>query len=115
MKAPSTTPGFDSGLCKTIGGNGLRHSATVPQTEATLFSRPRHKSKPSQGDRILSLLQQYPGATAAEVNRFGDCKDLYEASRRLPELERRGLCRRGDVRICRVTGRPSQTWYPTNK
>ncbi len=60
---------------------------------------------------VLSAVRALPGGTSAELAQvFG--LDRHAVARRLPELERRALIRRGDARRCDATGRAALTWWP---
>ena len=63
---------------------------------------------------VLWNVRDKPGQTAREY----DSDDIFPGGvyhRRLVELERKGLVRRGTVRRCRVGGRNAATWYPTSQ
>ncbi len=53
---------------------------------------------------------QNPGCTAAEIAAATGL-ERHVPSRRLPELRDAGLVRNAEIRLCRVTGRNSMTWY----
>lgn len=55
-----------------------------------------------------------PGQTAAEIAAATGL-ERHVPSRRLPELRDAGLLENREVRVCRVTGRNSMTWYPARK
>ena len=57
----------------------------------------------------LDLVRRRPGLTSHELA-DGNVTLRYMAARRLPELSRKGLVRRGPARRCRVTGRLATTW-----
>jgi hypothetical protein len=63
--------------------------------------------------RLLCLAQvtRHPGQTAAESAQ-GTGLERHAPSRRLPELRDQGLVANGAIRICRVKGRRSLTWFP---
>lgn len=64
-----------------------------------------------QKSAVLAALRQHPGATSAELAAtIGG--DRYIPSRRLPDLEREGLVKRGSDRLCKVTGQACITWWP---
>jgi hypothetical protein len=57
----------------------------------------------------LDAVCGHPDRTSFEL--FAYCTlDRYQLARRLPELERQGLVRRGQERTCRVSGRLAATW-----
>lgn len=55
-----------------------------------------------------------PGQTAAEIA-VATGLERHVPSRRLPELRDAGLVENREVRVCRITGRNSMTWYPARK
>jgi len=59
---------------------------------------------------VLDALHQCDGATHAELGRAMGC-DWLVAARRLPELERAKLVRKGEPRICKVKGSKCTTWW----
>jgi len=61
---------------------------------------------------VLSALQQNPGLTSAELAMVMDC-DRYQPARRLSSLERRGLVRRGRLKMCQVCQTLCLSWWPT--
>ena len=64
-----------------------------------------------QQQAVRDALTRWPGSTAVELAKFADL-DRYAVSRRLPELQRKGLVRRGPPRDCTVNGRAQCTWRP---
>lgn len=65
-----------------------------------------------QAANVLAAVREFPGRTSAEMA-HDDVFDRYVAARRLPELERLGLVRRGAPRACSTTGKSATTWWPT--
>jgi len=64
-----------------------------------------------QKRRVFEALRRNPGLTSAEIaNLMGG--DRYIPSRRLPDLERAGLVKRGRIRLCQVTKSQCITWWP---
>lgn len=59
---------------------------------------------------VLEALRQCNGATHAELGEAMGVHWLTPA-RRLPELERIGLVRRGEPRLCRVKGSRCTAWF----
>jgi hypothetical protein len=53
-----------------------------------------------------------PGKTQRELGRSYCPTDPRKIGRRLVECERLGLVRRGEARVCAVSGRRAQTWWP---
>lgn len=59
----------------------------------------------------VAAVERHPGLTALEIaTRAKVCR--YMLGRRLPELEREQLVRRGAERRCTVSGRLACTWWP---
>lgn len=61
---------------------------------------------------VLGAVRRWPGSTSAELADRLAC-DRYCPSRRLPDLERAGLVRRGPARRCSITNRSCITWIAT--
>lgn len=59
----------------------------------------------------LNTVRAMPGKTAREYGDTSYNEGIFH--RRLVELERKGLVRRGEPRKCRISGRQAHTWYPT--
>jgi DNA-binding MarR family transcriptional regulator len=66
-------------------------------------------------ERVLAIVASRPGHTATELARKMGVMDPRTPNRRLPELERAGLVRRGPRRLCRVTNTKAATWWPTKE
>jgi hypothetical protein len=66
----------------------------------------------AQQQTVLAALRQCDGATHAELGAFMGLHWL-TPTRRLPELERAGLVRRGEPWICTVKGSKCCTWWLT--
>ncbi len=64
----------------------------------------------AQQQAVLEGLRQCDGATHGELGAFMGVHWLVPA-RRLPELERAGLVRKGEARICTVKGSRCTTWW----
>jgi hypothetical protein len=64
-----------------------------------------------QKQAVYQALQWNDGATSAELSRAMTAQDRYLCSRRLPDLERAGLVRRGPARKCKATHRRCITWH----
>jgi len=60
---------------------------------------------------VLSALQQNPGLTSAELAMVMDC-DRHQPARRLANLERSGLVRRGRLKMCQVCQTLCLSWWP---
>lgn len=53
-----------------------------------------------------------PGRTQRELGAMYCPTDPRRIGRRLNEIEKMGTVKRGDKRLCRISGRPAQTWWP---
>ena len=63
--------------------------------------------------RCGAAVLKNPGCTSQELCEITGI-DRYELARRLPELRLEMLIKNGEAdRICKVTGRPAMTWWPT--
>lgn len=62
--------------------------------------------------RVLEMVRRSPGLTSLMLAEVAGEWDPRVINRRLPELERLGLVRRGDPRIQGKTGRRAVTWWP---
>ena len=60
---------------------------------------------------IAEALARWRGRTSAELAWLIDL-DRHEVARRLPELERAGVARKGAVRKCEQNGSQAVTWWP---
>lgn len=60
----------------------------------------------------VRCVTETPGATQGELGRKYCENDPRKIGRRLVEVERMGLLRRGDIRKCSISGRPAVTWWP---
>ena len=82
-----------------------------PQTSQQAAERLRESGRLGAQQRaVLEALRRCNGATHAELGAFMGLHWLTPA-RRLPELERAGLVRKGEPRICRVKGSRCTTWW----
>lgn len=63
-----------------------------------------------QRRRVLAAVVAQPGLTSDEIAQAAGMQ-RHQPARRLSELERLGLVRRGEARPSRVTGRAGLTWY----
>ena len=64
----------------------------------------------SQHEMVLQAVRERPGRTSLELSFFTDI-GRYVVARRLPELERVHLVRKGEIRQCRVGKRSAVTWW----
>jgi hypothetical protein len=87
--------------------------ATSRQARAAVLASGRAQT---QSAAVLQYVIAHPGYTRRELAdcliRDGVTIDPNMPSRRLSELERSGLVRRGGERRCRVGGMVSETWLP---
>lgn len=58
----------------------------------------------------LGVVRQYGPGTSSEMSRSAGESTNHRLSRRLPELERKGLIVRGQSRPCAVTGMTAAVW-----
>ena len=84
--------------------------STDPRTSRTA-ARVMNRSgrAAAQAATVLDLLGRMPGSTSAEIAAAGKL-DRYVPSRRCPDLEKKGLVKRGPDRICKVNGTRACTW-----
>lgn len=89
-------------------------SRIAAERHVTSGKRARHAAM------VLSLVRRHPGATAVELwenatdDEQNELGEMQEVRRRMVELERDGLVRKGAARSCRVRGSKQVTWDTTN-
>jgi hypothetical protein len=59
-----------------------------------------------------ACVRQSPGLTQRELGALYCPTDPRKIGRRLAECERLGMVRRGVARVCSVSGRRAETWWP---
>lgn len=59
---------------------------------------------------IFELVRRWPRRTSAELAHISEKFDRYQIARRLPDLERAGLVRKGIARECRVNKTQAHEW-----
>ena len=92
------------------GGGPLTHRDD-PETSREAAEHLKQSGRlGAQQEAVLATLRECDGSTHAELGRVMGC-DWLVAARRLPELERAGLVRKGKARICRVKGSRCTTWW----
>lgn len=64
-----------------------------------------------QAAAVLEAVKNWPGCTAVEIAQRAQI-DRHAVSRRLPDLAKAHLVRRGPPKLCSVNGRPQSTWRP---
>ena len=87
----------------------VRHGHPDTSREAAETFAPKQRQSQM---RALGYVSENPGSTANELAKVAGDRDIRKIGRRLPELERFGLVRRGEPRPCKVTNRNASTWYP---
>lgn len=91
-------------------GSPLSHRDD-PETSRDAARKLSHSGRlTGQRREVLEALRHCDGATHAELGRAMD-RDWLVAARRLPELERGGLVRKGEPRICTVKNSRCCTWW----
>lgn len=65
----------------------------------------------TQRATVLRQVRLAPGSTASEIARAIGHATNHVSCRRLPELEAKGLVRRGTPRVCHVTSFRAATWW----
>lgn len=65
-----------------------------------------------QAERVLALVRQCPGATAAELAAGTHDLDNVRVLRRLDDLRKLGRVRQGAARTCSCKSRRMMTWWP---
>ena len=66
----------------------------------------------AQAAEVLDCVKRHPGSTSAEIGELLGWKGArWAAARRLPEMERRGVVKRGEARRCEASGRTAVTWW----
>jgi len=84
---------------------------TDPDTSREAAERLRTSGKlTGQRKAVLEALHECDGSTHGELGAFMGVHWLTPA-RRLPELARVGLARRGEPRVCRVKGSKCTSWW----
>jgi len=61
--------------------------------------------------RTYQMVKLYPGRIARELSELAGDTDFRIIGRRLGEVEKLGLIRRGESRACKHTGRRCATWW----
>ena len=86
--------------------------ADDPATSWEAAERNEKSGKTRQQQNVTAqAVADRPGLTSAELSKVtGLCR--YMLARRLPEVERQGRVKRGDVRVCSATGYKAATWTP---
>ena len=92
-----------------------RARATDPETSHAAAEEVRASGAAlAQRAAVLAAVRSAPGLTSDELaDEIG--ADRHMPARRLIELERGGLVRRGSARPSRLTNRAGLTWWPTGE
>ena len=67
------------------------------------------RARGEQQRAVLFAVIENPGCTSMELS-VACGLDRYQVARRLPELEKVGLVRKGPIGMCQVSGRKAVTW-----
>jgi predicted HTH transcriptional regulator len=59
---------------------------------------------------VLEYVRQNPNRTCSELADIAGARDPRRVGRRLPELEAKGMLKRGPARRCTITNRDAATW-----
>ena len=62
--------------------------------------------------RTVEAVERWPSRTGRELTELLEDRSDRTIGRRLSEVAKKGLIRRGPARACRVTGRRAATWLP---
>lgn len=73
----------------------------------------RSGKRDAQSKEVLDAVRARPGLTSAEYA-GGVQSQRFMFARRLPDLEKLGLVRKGPPRPCRQTGSRCVTWWPAH-
>lgn len=91
--------------------HGLSHHGDPASSFAAGAEHVASGRNAAQRAAVLAALRENPGATSDELaDAMGI--DRHIPGRRLSELERAGLVRRGPTRASRISGRQGVTWWP---
>lgn len=93
-----------------------RYRALDPSTSRDAARRADAAGVPAtQAAWFLAAVRASPGRTASELAEASAGRyDRYAANRRLADLERAGLVRKGEPRRA-PSGRPEVTWWPVER
>ena len=104
--------------------HGVTYSAPArarnsdPETSHEAASRHNRSGKSKANcEIVLALVRAWPGMTSVELHgtQVDSCLERHEVSRRLSDLERKGLVRKGPEKVCEVKGTSMVTWCPTEQ
>ena len=84
---------------------------TDPVTSRWSATEMKESGAVGQMQRLaLHLIKSNPGRTAKELEQIRSLHDG-QVRKRLAEMERKHMIRRGEPRRCKVTGRRATTWW----
>lgn len=84
-----------------------------PQTSHEAAAQVERSGKATSHRNILAnFVKEHPGLTNGELSRELPEIGLYAISKRMGEIARMGLIRRGESRVCSVNGTSMTTWWP---
>lgn len=101
----------DRSLFDAIPAREMSRAADPATSKAAADSAAASGRASSQREAVLAAVRAAPGRTSDELA-AGMGVGRHMVARRLPELERLGLVRRGEARASRVGGRAGLTWWP---
>ena len=84
---------------------------TDPASSHEAANRQRKGRANSDAMIVLACVKTMPGATSAELAMFYGL-DRHMVARRLPDMEERGLVKRGAIRKCKAHGTNAVMWWP---
>ena len=95
----------------------MQNNATSPPADpATSHEAEEHVNTSGIRDGharvVFEALRRHEGATSAELASYAGV-DRYVTGRRLPDLEKLGLVRKGESRRCRAARKNAITWWLT--
>lgn len=85
-----------------------------PETSHEAASRHNRSGKSKANcEIVLALVRAWPGMTSVELHgtQVDSCLERHEVSRRLSDLERKGLVRKGPEKVCEVKRTKMVTWW----
>ena len=83
---------------------------TDPVSSHEAANRQRKGRAYTDGHVVFSIVKIWPGSTSAELANLSG-RDRHMIARRLPDLEERGLVRRGEIRKCKAHGTNAVSWW----
>lgn len=68
----------------------------------------------NQQTRVRDMVRSVPGSTSKELADFFN-ENRHMVARRLPEIEKLGIIRKGSIRQCSIGKRAAVTWWPMSE